>query len=100
MLGIVRTLETTIALPGYRSRVLSQAMRSAQINPGPVGAFMGYDFHLGEEGPRLIEVNTNAGGAFLNAVLVRAQRHPASTRSIGLRCGGDRPVQERMALPA
>lgn len=34
---------------------------------------MGYDFHLGEEGPRLIEVNTNAGGAFLNAQLARAQ---------------------------
>jgi len=34
---------------------------------------MGYDFHLGEGGPRLIEVNTNAGGAFLNALLKRAQ---------------------------
>lgn len=34
---------------------------------------MGYDFHLGEDAPRLIEVNTNAGGAFLNAVLARAQ---------------------------
>lgn len=33
---------------------------------------MGYDFHLGEDGPRLIEINTNAGGAFLNATL-RAQ---------------------------
>ncbi|MEL7968122.1 hypothetical protein AAG587_17265 [Vreelandella neptunia] len=78
MLGIVRALETTIALPGYRSRILSRATRSAQINPGPVGAFMGYDFHLGEEGPRLIEVNTNAGGAFLNAVLVRAQQRCCS----------------------
>ena len=27
----------------------------------------------GEDGPRLIEVNTNAGGAFLNALLARAQ---------------------------
>jgi hypothetical protein len=35
---------------------------------------MGYDFHLGGDGPRLIEVNTNAGGAFLNALLARAQR--------------------------
>ena len=35
---------------------------------------MGYDFHLTPSGPRLIEVNTNAGGAFLNAVLARAQR--------------------------
>jgi hypothetical protein len=35
---------------------------------------MGYDFHLGAQGPRLIEINTNAGGAMLNAVLGRAQR--------------------------
>ena len=34
---------------------------------------MGYDFHLGAAGPKLIEVNTNAGGAFLNAFLARAQ---------------------------
>lgn len=34
---------------------------------------MGYDFHLGKDGPRLIEINTNAGGAFLNGVLARAQ---------------------------
>jgi hypothetical protein len=36
--------------------------------------FFGYDFHLGEAGPQLIEINTNAGGALLNAELGRAQR--------------------------
>lgn len=35
---------------------------------------MGYDFHLAADGPKLIEVNTNAGGAFLNALLAKAQR--------------------------
>jgi hypothetical protein len=35
---------------------------------------MGYDFHLGPQGPRLIEINTNAGGALLTAALARAQR--------------------------
>ena len=44
------------------------------MDHGPLGALIGYDFHLGEVGPRLIEVNTNAGGAFLNALLARAQR--------------------------
>ncbi len=34
---------------------------------------MGYDFHLGEDSPKLIGVNTNAGGAFLNSLLARAQ---------------------------
>jgi hypothetical protein len=35
---------------------------------------MGYDFHVTASGPKLIEVNSNAGGAFLNAALARAQR--------------------------
>jgi hypothetical protein len=34
---------------------------------------MGYDFHLAADGPKLIEINTNAGGAFLNALLAKAQ---------------------------
>jgi hypothetical protein len=38
------------------------------------GVFLGYDFHLGEAGPQLIEINTNAGGGLLNAVLARAQK--------------------------
>ncbi len=73
MQAIAQALEAAAALADYRQRVLSWAPQNAMINPGPAGAFMGYDFHLGEEGPRLIEVNTNAGGAFLNAVLARAQ---------------------------
>lgn len=35
---------------------------------------MSYDFHITASGPRLIEINTNAGGAFLNAPLALAQR--------------------------
>lgn len=83
MQSIVHALEATTALPDFRQKVLSWAPQNAQSNPGPVGAFMGYDFHLGAEGPRLIEVNTNAGGAFLNAVVARAQRQccGASTRA-------------------
>jgi hypothetical protein len=36
--------------------------------------FYGYDFHLNEQGAHLIEVNTNAGGGFLNALLIDSQR--------------------------
>lgn len=75
MQAIVQALEAAAALPDYRRRVLSWAAQNALIDPGPAGAFMGYDFHLGDQGPRLIEVNTNAGGAFLNALLARAQLH-------------------------
>ncbi len=70
---IVQAIESASKLPSYLTQVLSSAPDIAQFDPGPVGAFMGYDFHLGPEGPQLIEINTNAGGAFLNAMLARAQ---------------------------
>lgn len=38
-----------------------------------LGVFYGYDFHLNEQGAHLIEINSNAGGAFLNALLVDSQ---------------------------
>ncbi len=38
-----------------------------------LGVFYGYDFHLNAEGVHLIEINTNAGGALLNALLVQSQ---------------------------
>lgn len=72
---IVQAIESATELPSYRERVLSWAPEIARFDPGPIGAFMGYDFHLGPDGPRLIEINTNAGGAFLNLVLSRAQRN-------------------------
>ena len=85
MKGTVHALEAVATLPDYRRRVLSWAPQSAQVDSGPSGAFMGYDFHLGADGPRLIEVNTNAGGAFLNAVMGHAQIQccGASTRISG-----------------
>jgi len=70
---IVQAIESAAELPLYRERALSWAPEIARFDPGPIGAFMGYDFHLGPDGPQLIEINTNAGGAFLNTVLARAQ---------------------------
>ena len=74
MREIVEAIETTARLPGYRDAVLSWAPDISRKDHGPAGALMGYDFHLDDDGPKLIEVNTNAGGAFLNAVLARAQK--------------------------
>lgn len=71
---IVNAIESAARLPPYRERVLSWAPEIAAFDPGPIGALMGYDFHLGSDGPQLIEVNTNAGGAFLNVALARAQK--------------------------
>ena len=73
MAETVRAIEEVAATPAFRDRVLGWAPEIAHPDYGPQGALMGYDFHLGDDGPKLIEVNTNAGGAFLNALLARAQ---------------------------
>lgn len=70
----VAAVERVSALPAYRERVLARAPAIAGHDFGPSGAFMGFDFHVGADGPRLIEINTNAGGALLNLALMRAQQ--------------------------
>ena len=74
MTQVVAAVEAAARLPGYFDAALAWAAPIAAIDFGPAGALMGYDFHITTAGPRLIEVNTNAGGAFLNAVLADAQR--------------------------
>jgi len=69
----IRSLEKVIALPAYQAAALARAPAIAAQRAGPHGVCMGYDFHLTTSGPRLIEINTNAGGLLLNAALVRAQ---------------------------
>lgn len=73
MLEIVGAIERVAQTPGYRETVLSWAPQASRHDQGPAGVFMGYDFHLSGGPPRLIEINTNAGGAFLNAMAARAQ---------------------------
>lgn len=73
MSDIVRAIEATAQVPSFQTAALAWAPDIAGHDPGPRGAFMGYDFHLTPDGPKLIEVNTNAGGAFLNALLAQAQ---------------------------
>ena len=70
----VAVLHRVSQLSGYRDAALERSAPIAALDFGPQGAFMGYDFHLGAEGPRLIEVNTNAGGALLHAAAARAHR--------------------------
>lgn len=71
---LIETIERVIALPCYREAVLSRDSGGVSADPGYPGVFMGYDFHVGEGGaPQLIEINTNAGGAFLSALLLASQ---------------------------
>lgn len=70
---VVGAIETTAATRAFQDVVLGWGPEIAMADMGPCGAFMGYDFHLTPDGPKLIEVNTNAGGAFLNGLLAQAQ---------------------------
>jgi hypothetical protein len=74
MAGVIGAVEEVVALPAYREATLGWAPEIARHDPGAAGAFIGYDFHVGAAGARLIEINTNAGGGLLNALLARAQR--------------------------
>jgi hypothetical protein len=72
--NVIRAVEAAIATPHFREAALAWAPEIARHDPGSPGGLLGYDFHLGVDGPQLIEINTNPGGALLNAVLARAQR--------------------------
>lgn len=74
MAQLVAAVETVVALPTYREAVLARAPAIARHDPGAKGVFLGFDFHVEQGGCGLIEINTNAGGAMLNAVLARAHR--------------------------
>jgi hypothetical protein len=72
MRAVIQAIERVVNHPGYRARILATAPAAARHDPHTPAVFMGYDFHLGPDGPRLIEINTNAGGALLNVALLRA----------------------------
>jgi hypothetical protein len=74
MARLVNAVENVAATPAFQQAVLAWAPDIARFDPGSRGGLLGYDFHLGSAGPQLIEINTNPGGALLNAVQGRAQR--------------------------
>jgi hypothetical protein len=88
MLRMVLAIDATVQSPGYRAAALSWAPDIAHRDFGPRGVFMGYDFHLAADGPKLIEINTNAGGAYLNALLARAQHACCAEMKLGLQSSG------------
>lgn len=64
MEDVIAAVEQVVAMPGWPAGVSNAKCK---------GVFFGYDFHLNESGAHLIEINTNAGGAFLNAMLLQSQ---------------------------
>jgi hypothetical protein len=78
MARLVAAVQRVVALPAYCEHVLAYAPEIARHPTAARGVFLGYDFHLGSgfgnSSPQLIEINTNAGGGLLNALLARAQK--------------------------
>jgi hypothetical protein len=72
----VRLLFALAHTPSYQALLAPEADEVARAAPGNFGVFMGYDFHVTPAGPRLIEVNTNAGGALLNGLHTAALCDP------------------------
>jgi hypothetical protein len=72
----VRLLFALAHSPAYQAALAPLTDPVTRHAPGNFGVFMGYDFHVTPAGPRLIEVNTNAGGALLNGLHTAALCDP------------------------
>jgi hypothetical protein len=90
MQAVIAASERVVALPRWQQRFA--AGQELAANPG---VFFGYDFHLNADGAHLIEINTNAGGAFLNELLLRSQR---DTQLTGERCAVAEVAQAIVAM--
>lgn len=66
MAASIRAIDKVVKSESFQAQVLALAPSIAGTAASQAGVFLGYDFHIGAHGPRLIEINTNAGGAFLN----------------------------------
>lgn len=93
MADVVRAILRVTRNPSYQREVGGRASLIGRLDDGPSGVFMGFDFHIGDDGPQLIEINTNAGGAFLNAVLGRAHLRCRSSQDVALASLGVRSFE-------
>jgi hypothetical protein len=74
MHAVIAAVGRVVALPGWcDAGTFPQTLTRGEKGVAR-GVFFGYDFHLNSDGAHLIEINSNAGGAFLNALLLDSQR--------------------------
>ena len=86
----VATLFRVAHSDAWQARVDTGADPVALHRPPNYAVFMGYDFHLTPAGPRLIEINTNAGGALLNGLHTASLCDPVKLACL---CSGLMPVE-------
>ena len=73
MSEVIYAVEQVTGLPQWQEMTRRHSASLALRAPLNLGVFYGYDFHLNDDGAHLIEINTNAGGAFLNALFIDSQ---------------------------
>jgi hypothetical protein len=71
MQAIIQAVESVVAMPAYQARAL--APHAGLFGANSNGGILGYDFHITGDGPKLIEINTNPGGALLAVEMLKAQ---------------------------
>ena len=77
MREVVEAVERVVKLPAWmdsKELPLPQPLPRKE-REATLGVFFGYDFHLNDDGAHLIEINSNAGGGFLNSLLLDSQRN-------------------------
>jgi hypothetical protein len=75
MKALVKAVYKVCEMPLFQKLVLEQAPLIAKHQQSTSGVFYGFDFHLGVNGPQLIEINTNAGGAMISALEIGASKN-------------------------
>jgi hypothetical protein len=65
MIALARLLYRLSKHPAYFEQLKNSIPDVAKLDPLNDSVLMGYDFHLSPSGPKLIEVNNNAGGLWL-----------------------------------
>lgn len=113
MCALVRLTDRLRRHPDYRSLVYPAVPEIARFDPHHDAVMMCYDFHLQGDMPRLIEVNTNAGGSLL-AYLSHNPFQPVRPESLSAKIktrllgtfatemlqfsGGNKPRPERIVI--
>ncbi len=65
MLRFSRTVFRLKDNDAYLAQLCSSLPEAAHIQAGWPSVLMGFDFHLTDDGPKLIEINNNAGGLYI-----------------------------------
>jgi hypothetical protein len=95
MQALVGAVEAVVALPAFQAAALADAPAIAGRLRRVPAVLHGFDFHLTEQGPRLIEINTNAGGVALAAASSQGLRSPCPlSEALGTVASGE--VHERL----